>query len=175
MVNNSLDVPLTGFPFLKHRAEIKVEPERSTDIENAVNGLRYKYYEGNWDSLPDYNSLKPADENIIPNFSISSAKSADHFGYEFDGYIKIPEAGVYTLFISSDDGSCLYIGNKLVIDNDGEHGIVEKSGTIALEKGFHPIKVTFFERTGDQSLSVKIKSLNLKKESVPDSLLFYTN
>ncbi|MFZ0452950.1 MAG: alpha-L-fucosidase [Ignavibacteriaceae bacterium] len=153
----------------------KVIPEKSIEIENAVNGIRYKYFEGSWDSLPDFNSLKPLDENIIPNFSISSAKSADHFGYEYYGYIKIPVDGIYTLYISSDDGSRLYIGEKLIVDNDGEHGIVEKSSTIALSKGFHAIKVDFFERTGDQSLGVKIKSLNLEKESVPDSLLFYTN
>ena len=145
------------------------------DIENAINGIRYKYFEGSWDSLPDYNSMKPADENIIPNFLISSAKSSDHFGFEYDGYIKIPEDGIYTLYTSSDDGSRLYIGDKLIVDNDGEHGIFEKSGTIALEKGYHPIKVTFFERTGVQSLAVKMKGLNTEKESVPDSLLFYTN
>ncbi len=153
----------------------KVKPEKSIEIKNGVNGIRYKYFEGSWDSLPDFSSLKPVDENIIPNFSITSAKSADHFGFEYDGYIKIPDDGIYTLYTSSDDGSRLYIGDKLIVDNDGEHGIAEKSGTIALAKGYHPVKVTFFERTGDQSLGVKIKSLNIEKESIPDSLLFYAN
>ena len=152
----------------------KVKPEESLEIENAIKGIQYKYYEGDWDSLPDFNSLKPLEQNIIPNFSISSAKSADHFGFEYSGYIKIPEDGIYTFYTSSDDGSRLYIGSNLIVDNDGQHGIVEKSGTVALSNGYHPIRVTFFESSGGQNLDIKIKSLNMEKESIPDSLLFYS-
>ena len=152
----------------------KVKPEESVEIENAVNGIHYKYFEGEWDSLPDFNSLKPVDQNIIPDFSISSAKSSDHFGFEYEGYIKIPAQGIYTFYTSSDDGSRLYIGQNLIVDNDGLHGNEEKSGTVALSKGYHPIKVTFFEGTGGQNLDVQIKSMNMEKESIPGSLLFYT-
>lgn len=153
---------------------IKVNPEQSIEIKNAVNGIRYKYFEGDWDSLPDFTSLQPIEQNIIPNFSILSARSGDHFGFEYNGYIKIPADGIYTFYTSSDDGSRLYIGNKLIVDNDGEHSNIEKKGVLALLKGFHPIRVAFFEKTGDQKLGVKIKSSKIEKESIPDSLLFYT-
>ncbi len=152
----------------------KVRPEESVEINNAVNGIKYKYFEGNWDSLPDFSSLKPADQNIIPNFSIASAKSEDYYGFEYNGYIKILEDGIYTFYTASDDGSRLYLGDSLIVDNDGEHGIVEKSGKTALSKGFHPIRVTFFEKTGDRNLDIKMKSLSMEKESIPDSLLFYS-
>lgn len=152
----------------------KVKPEASVKINNTVSGIRYKYFEGDWDSLPDFAAINPVDQNIISNFSISPAYSADHFGFEYYGYIKISEDGIYTFYTSSDDGSRLYIGNNLIVDNDGEHGIIEKKGVLALSKGYHPIRVTFFEKTGSENLGVKIKSINMEKESVPDSLLFYT-
>ena len=55
---------------------------------------------------------------------------------------------------NSDDGSALYIGDKRVVDNDGLHGMVERSGTIALEAGWHAIRVEFFERGGGAGLIV---------------------
>ena len=152
----------------------KVKPEESINIENAVNGIHCKYFEGVWDSIPDFDTIKVLDEKIIPNFSIMSAKSADHFGFEYNGYIKIPEDGVYTFYTASDDGSRLYIENKLIVDNDGQHGIVEKSGIVPLAKGYHPVCVTFFENSGDQNLDVMFKGQNMEKQTVPDSMLFCT-
>jgi len=152
----------------------KVKPEESINIENAVIGIHYKYFEGDWDSLPDFDTLKVLDEGIIPNFSIMSAKSVDHFGFEYNGYIKIPEDGVYTFYTASDDGSRLYIENKLIVDNDGQHGITEKSGVVPLAKGYHPIRVTFFEKSGDENLNVMLKSQDTEKMAIPDSMLFCT-
>ena len=41
-----------------------------------------------------------------------------------------------------------------VVNNDGLHGMVERSGTIALEAGWHAIRVEFFERGGGAGLIV---------------------
>ena len=35
--------------------------------------------------------------------------------------------------------------DQLVVDNDGQHAPVMKSGQIALEAGYHPIDVDFIE------------------------------
>merc|ERR1712127_221967 len=37
---------------------------------------------------------------------------------------------------------------KLVVDDNGLHGYYDRSGTINLEPGYHPITVTFFENEG---------------------------
>jgi alpha-L-fucosidase len=152
----------------------KVNPEESLKIENPIQGIHYKYFKGDWDSIPNFDSLKFSDEATIPNFSISSAKAADYFGFKYDGYIKVPDDDIYTFYTSSDDGSRLYIGSTLIVDNDGLHGSVEKNGVIALAKGYHPIRVTFFEKSGSQDLNVMFKSSNLEKQTIPDSALFYT-
>ena len=50
------------------------------------------------------------------------------------GLIKIPADGIYSFYISSDDGSKLFIDDKILVDNDGLHGIVEKVTRSLLQK-----------------------------------------
>ncbi|MDQ0364036.1 family 16 glycoside hydrolase [Catenuloplanes indicus] len=64
-----------------------------------------------------------------------------------------PSAGAYTFRLTSDDGSKLYVDDKLVIDHDGLHGVdPPKEGTIDLTAGVHPLRIEHFERDGGQEL-----------------------
>ncbi|MFH1197086.1 MAG: alpha-L-fucosidase [bacterium] len=152
----------------------KIAPESSIKIENAANGIVAKYFEGDWDLLPDFNSLQPVDKGTVENISLDSKKSPEKFGFEFTGYIEIPKDGVYTFYTASDDGSRLYIDDKMIVDNDGLHGIVQKEGKIALEKGFHSLKVTFFEKSGGEDLKVYYKGPGIEYRQIPDGVLFYS-
>jgi hypothetical protein len=81
----------------------------------------------------------------------------DHFGLAFEGYVKVPEDGVYTIYTVSDDGSRLYLGGRLLVDNDGSHSSRQRSGLAVLEKGYHPIKIEYFEDYSGEQLIVKWK------------------
>ena len=39
-------------------------------------------------------------------------------------------------FVSSDDGSAIWLGDAKVVDNDSLHGTVEKSGRVLLKPGY---------------------------------------
>jgi hypothetical protein len=80
---------------------------------------------------------------------------------------------VYAFTLTSDDGSRLYIGDTLVTDNDGLHGAEEKRGTIALAAGLHPVRVTYFNKTGGLELQVTYAGKKTKKRPVPTSILFH--
>jgi len=151
----------------------KVKPKESVNVEKIVSGILYKYFEGNWELLPDFNSLKQIDGGDISNFSIEPRKSSNEFGFEYSGFIKMPKDGVYTFYTASDDGSQLYIGKKMIVDNNGQHAIIEKEGKIALAEGYHPIRVTFFEKAGGEDLKVYFKGPDIKKQAIPDALLFH--
>jgi alpha-L-fucosidase len=153
----------------------KVKPIPSLNIEETKNGISYKYYEGKWDLLPGFDSLKEIEEGIIQNINLQPKKSPNYFGFVYKGYIKIPEDGIYTFYTASDDGSRLYIGDTLLVDNDGQHAIVEKNGRIPLSKGFHPIRITFFESAGGEDLRVYFNGPGMKKELIPDSILYCSN
>lgn len=71
-----------------------------------------------------------------------------NIGLVIDGYIRVPEDGIYGFVLSSDDGSMLYIDGKVAVDNDGEHSTVIKSASRALRAGYHRIEVRYFDHNG---------------------------
>jgi hypothetical protein len=67
----------------------------------------------------------------------------------------------------------MYIGDTLLIDNDGVHGEQEMSGRIALRAGLHPITVYMFQGVGDQALWASIQGPGMKKKVIPVDMLFH--
>jgi alpha-L-fucosidase len=147
-------------------------PIKSLENINPTGGIMCKYYEGEWNQLPEFKKLIPASEEKLSNFTLKTRKRQENFAFEFNGFIKIPADGVYEFFTDSDDGSKLYIDNQQVVDNDGLHGTVQKSGLIALAVGYHTIHVKFFQKSSGMNLKVFIQGGGLIKQEIPDSLLF---
>ena len=151
----------------------KVKPRPSEKSLTADSGITYSYFEGNWDELPAFKTLHPVKKGLVSNFSLSSHERPQYFGFQFDGLIEIPRDGVYTFYTESDDGSRLFIGSTLVVNNDGLHGTIQKKGVIALAKGFQPLKVEFFQKTGGTALNVLLEGPEFKRQAIPDTLLFH--
>lgn len=140
---------------------------------NTVNGLDYKYYEASsYNALPNFNSFTPNRMGATATFDISSASRSSSYSFNFSGYIHVPSDGEYTFYTKSDDGSSLYIDNILVVDNDGLHSALEKSGTIGLKAGKHLISVGYFEENGDNSLTVSYAGPGIEKQEIPASRLY---
>lgn len=134
--------------------------------------LTYAYYEGTWDNLPNFNALTPILTGDINNFDISIAPKADYFAFKFDGKILIETPGTYTFYTASDDGSQLYIGNTLVVQNDYLQGETERSGTYTFNSpGAYNISVRYFEKTGGQVLKVRYSGPGISKQFIPDDAL----
>jgi alpha-L-fucosidase len=150
----------------------KVAPRPAMPIEGLSSGISYAYFEGDWVSLPDFGKLTAVKENNLANFDFSPRNQVEHFGFQYIGFIRILAGGVYAFFTDSDDGSRLYIGETMVVDNDGLHGMKEKRGVIALAAGLHPIRVDFFEKTGGDDLKIYIEGPKIEKQLIPDAMLF---
>ncbi|CAA6677684.1 MULTISPECIES: PA14 domain-containing protein [unclassified Lentimonas] len=54
-------------------------------------------------------------------------------------------AGEYEFRLASDDGSVLFIDRKLVVNNDGTHGMSAKSGTYKLEQGLRRFQLVYYQ------------------------------
>lgn len=152
----------------------KVAPRSAQRLEGLAPGVRFSYFEGDWEGLPEFATLKSAKADTLANFSLAPRRQVEHFGFEYTGYIRVSTDGVYTFFTESDDGSRLYIGDTLVVDNDRLHGMQEVKGVIALSAGLHPIKVTFFQKTGGLGLVVSYQGPGIAKQPIPDSALLRT-
>ena len=144
----------------------------ATTTKAGKPGVAYTYYEGKFKSTADVLKAQPVKEGTFRNFSIKEAAADDHFGYQFRSLINIPEKGVYKFHIYSDDGARLFIDGQEVIDNDGSHSAGEATGKVALEKGFHEIRVIYFEDYMGQALEIGITGKNLPKQVLPDGMLF---
>ncbi len=143
----------------------------AVEVKNCVNGLRYNYYEGNWAVLPDFSKLKPVRSGKCDNFVMQEHRQ-DDFAFKFTGYFKAPKDGIYSFYTTSDDGSQLYIGDTLVVNNDGIHKPEEQAGQIALKAGLHPITVTMFEGRWGETLDVKFTAPGLSQKQISKELLF---
>lgn len=144
----------------------------ATTTKAGKPGVAYTYYEGKFKSTADVLKAQPVKEGTFRNFTIQEAAADDHFGYQFRSLINIPEKGVYKFHIYSDDGARLFIDDQEVIDNDGSHSAGEVTGKVALEKGFHEIRVIYFEDYMGQALEIGITGKNLPKQVLPDEMLF---
>lgn len=96
----------------------------------------------------------------------------DAFALRFTGMISVPATGTYTFATNSDDGSRLYINDKLVVDNDGLHGMVEKSGKVDLGAGMHKIVVTYFDNGGGDGFEVTWAGPKMSKRKIAPDRLF---
>jgi alpha-L-fucosidase len=151
----------------------KISTMRSMDLANALPGLKVSYYKGDWDMVPDYKSLSAGQTGILEKINTGIMSGEEHYGLAIEGYIKVPADDVYTFYLSSDDGSKLYIDGKLLIDNDGLHGMNEKTVATGLGKGYHKLKVDYFEKTGGDDLSLEVESMQMKKQPVKAAILFH--
>jgi len=74
---------------------------------------------------------------------------------------------VYQFGLNSDDGSRLWIDEKLVVDNDGLHGPLERTAYAALASGLHAIRVEWFNKTGGYELELSWARAGERLTEVP--------
>ena len=108
---------------------------------------------------------------IVNEINLTGYENGDHVSMIFKGYFMAEEDGLYEFATKSDDGSLLYIGDKLVVDNGGNHSAIMRDGMVALKKGWHPLMVKFHEATGGSELTVWYKSPNREKQILKGSVI----
>ncbi len=135
--------------------------------------LTYRYFEGNWDTVPDFDGMVPAKGGLVGDFNLGAKSRADYFGFEYKGFLKIAAAGQYTFSTNSDDGSRLWVDGVEIVNNDGMHGMRECSGNVTLSSGYHAIKVRFFENSGGEGLEVSYQGPGFAKKKIPSDVLFH--
>jgi hypothetical protein len=129
------------------------ERARAQDLDE----LEYRYYRDTWNRLPDFAALKPESAGKLPRqlFDLGPRSRDEAFGFVFEGTLLVPEAGHYTFYLDSDDGSRLTIAGRTVIEYDGIHGLGhEKHATLPLPAGRVPIKLEYFQNQFGLGLSV---------------------
>jgi PA14 domain len=125
-------------------------------------GLRGDVYllPANTDALPKFQKLKPVGSIYTSSLNIPPRSFLDGFpgvtdrfewfAIDYNGNFWIEQPGKYRFLLASDDGSKLYIDNKLIIDNDGLHAIQTEVGVVNLKAGSHHLRVSYFQGPRDR-------------------------
>ncbi len=85
-----------------------------TNQNESERGLNFTACNGEGESLGDFENLMPVAQGIATNFDVSYRVRSEHTALFFSGYIEAPRAGVYTFYLTSDDGAQLRVGESSV-------------------------------------------------------------
>lgn len=159
-----------GVPSHGHTVEISVSSPTVNDSSHIarenLNRVQFEYYEGEWDALPNFDALTPVKSGMDTAISLEQSEQGDNYALRFTAKIEAPASGDYTFFLTSDDGSALYINGALVINHDGIHREVEQSATVNLGAGVYEIVVEYFENSSKQGLSVEWSGSHSARQSL---------
>ena len=141
--------------------------------EQLESGLNYRYYEGEFRQTKEIVDSFLVKSGVCRQFSIEKSLREEQFGFEFDGYIRVPADGLYTFYLESNDGSVLYLDDDVLIENDGAHAVNEVSSSNSLQAGMHRIALKYFQQGGGKHLKVSWKGPGLDKREISPHVLFH--
>jgi uncharacterized repeat protein (TIGR03806 family) len=150
------------------------QPADNVAESDLETGLWLSRYKGDFNALPDFDGLTALDAVPASSITLDGLRPPGedaNYALRFTGFITIPAAGAYRFFLSSDDGSRLRIGPRVVVDNDGQHGMGAKDGAITLDAGEHAIDVGYFQSGGGSGLSLEWSGPDGVRAPVPATAL----
>ena len=136
-------------------------------------GLTCNYYKEFFKTSSALNNAKPDSIFTAHDFVVSDSINAPSFGLQYSGFINVPETAIYTFYLTCDDGGILNIADKEVVNNDGLHSAIQKTGQVALQKGLHPLLLNFIEGGGGFTLDLKYSKDNGQPKDIPANWLKY--
>ena len=112
------------------------------------------------DRLPNFSGLKPAGVIYVQVLDVPEQDwragfpgvtgRAEWFAIDYKGVFLARTPGPYRFSLVSDDGSRLIIDGKTVVDNDGVHGVITRSGEAILGVGAHTLEAQYFQGPRDR-------------------------
>lgn len=119
--------------------------KRYGDQSLRLEDISYQLYHGDWDVLPDFQTLTPVDSGQADFIDLGLAGKNDKYAMRFTGRLYVPTTGDYFLQSIIDDGGDILIDNQLVLHNDGEPNIGTEQTITRLDSGWHDFTLTYFQ------------------------------
>ncbi|MCQ0090464.1 PA14 domain-containing protein [Roseovarius sp. M141] len=144
---------------------VETSPEDTGGDHGGMAGLRAEFFtlttsprrlsDINFDATPSQTQMIGAVDFATENNPFWDGGPADRFAARITGDLNVETAGSYTIYLTSDDGSALYIDGEQVIGHDGLHARSTLPVTLELAAGAHEIEVRYFENSGHQTLQLE--------------------
>ena len=149
---------------------VMAKPVQPREVEP---GLSYKYYHGFFRMVNDFTQSDPVKTGVAPKFETTIREKEQYFAFQFEGYLKVPDDGLYTLYLAANDGAKLSIDGSVLINNDGLHPLTEIYKQVSLKAGFHPVSVGYFQEGGTHGFKVSWHGPGFEKQEIPADVLFH--
>jgi hypothetical protein len=123
-------------------------------IPSGLKGEIYNLRKGS-SKLPNFKGRKPVGVIYTSSLNVPPqdfqegfpgvTNRFEWFAIDYSGRFWIAKPGRYKFLLTSDDGSRMYIDDRLVIDNDGTHPPISQAESVVLRGGIHTIRVSYFQ------------------------------
>ncbi|MBK7644243.1 MAG: alpha-L-fucosidase [Planctomycetes bacterium] len=151
-------------------AEFKrVAPTPAGTRRGGMAGLECAVYPGDFDRVPDFDRELPGTTLAVSGPSLPQDYKKEREARRYTGYLDVPASEAWIFTLDSDDGSQLYLDGQLVVDNDGLHSSLAKTGVAVLEAGPHAFEVRWFNKSGGAKLALSWRSESQPEQPVPES------
>lgn len=145
------------------------------DIE--LKGLKYEYYSGAFDQIPDFDTLQYDSTSMVDSLSGNIEGSGDRYALRYTGTIETPNAGTYLFKLRNAGTVRMIIGGTSIFEQDTVyrlHQLVSK--TTDLQAGSHDFILEYINHPNNwySGLSLEAEGPRLRLQnmhaptSVPD-------
>jgi len=129
-------------------------------------GLQARYY-GNMSWKPPTMIRREYSLSLNSRSQIGFPPIPGTFSALLTARLTVPQGGNTSFALESDDGSSLYVDGQRVVDNEGQHGVQRKEGSLVLKEGTHELAIRYFNGWGDAILRVYWRLPGAAWEIVP--------
>ncbi len=136
---------------------VKDKDLKTPDLED----LTYRFYRDSWETLPDFDMLKPEDKGRLERGFITTAPATrpDAIGFVYEGQLRVQLDGDYVFAVEALGGVRLLVNGEEVFARR-EPGAPRGEGTVSLKAGPVPIRLEYFVKRGPPRLKVAWAPLN---------------
>ncbi len=113
---------------------------------NLSAGLNFKKFETETPWVPDVKTLQAeaVENGTLQGSFPGKVNLTSNSVVEWEGYLKVPETGMYNLILNSNGGLVMRLHDILLIDAGKKSPSgMQQTASIVLEQGLHPVKITF--------------------------------
>ena len=125
-----------------------------------IAGLKYRYFAGEHDLLPDFSKLKADAAGAAEGLTWEHAKGDNDFALNFTGNLLVPESGKYAFNLTSNGNSLLIINGDTVIGQ----AWWTRSGSAILPAGSVPFELSYCKNVSwvEPALALFVEGANFR-------------
>lgn len=125
-------------------------------LRSDLNDLKFRFYRDTWETLPDFDTLRPETEGGLDHnyVSLAAASRKDAMGLVFEGKLRATEEGDHQFRIHVQGGVRLRVGETVIFESLSPVAVNE-TVTVRLWPGHHEFRVDYFNTYENPVLDIQ--------------------